>query len=582
MKYYVLPVLIGAASTWALAQQTPTSPQPFIEQQRQQERERALREQNERQIDERLPAPAARPVSRILDAETPCFRIDRVLLVGDASDSFQWAVSPSVLSGTSGDDSPLGRCLGTSGVNVVLARAQAEVIARGWTTTRVLAAPQDLTSGVLTLTLVPGRIAAIRLSADSTVPLLGQGALLATAIPASPGDLLNLRAIEQGLENLKRSPTAEADIQIEPSSAPNAQPGESDLVVKYVQSKKWRLSMNLDDSGTEATGRYQGGITASLDNSLGLNDLFYVNVNHNIGRRFLRDADRGTEGQTLHYSVPYGWWLLGFTASNNQYFQTIAGLNQSYIYAGKTNNAELKLTRMLWRDQHRKTSASLKAWRRESRNFVDDAEVGVQHRVTGGWELAVNHKEFIETQAGTATLEGTLAYKRGTGGFGARPAPEEAYDEGTSRMKRYTAELSANVPFKLGEQKFRYSGLIRAQWNRTPLTPQDRFAIGGRYTVRGFDGETSLMAERGWLIRNDVGWGIGQSGAELYTGLDYGHVGGPSTKYLLGNHLAGAVVGVRGAWKNLSYDVFVGAPVWKPEGYRTARVTAGFNLNVSF
>ncbi|MDN4589957.1 hypothetical protein DBA29_15785 [Xenophilus aerolatus] len=568
----------------------PHHPQPFIEQQRQQERERVLREQNERQIDQRLPAPEARPVSRIPDAENPCFRIGRVLLVGDASDSFQWAVSPSVLSGTSGDDSPLGRCLGTSGVNVVLARAQAEVIARGWTTTRVLAAPQDLTTGTLTLTLVPGRIAAIRLSADSTVPLLGQGALLATAIPASPGDLLNLRAIEQGLENLKRSPTAEADIQIEPSSAPNAAPGESDLVVKYVQSKKWRLSFSLDDSGTETTGRYQGGITASLDNPLGLNDLFYVNANHNIGRRFLRDADRGTEGQTLHYSVPYGWWLLGFTASNSQYFQTVAGLYEGYVYAGKTNNAELKLTRMLWRDQHRKTSASLKVWRREARNFVDDAEVPNQRRVTGGWELAVNHKEFIETRAGTATLEGTLAYKRGTGGLGSRAAPEEiAYRndpkeplEGTSRMRLYTAELSANVPFKLGEQTFRNSGLIRAQWNRTPLTPQDRFAIGGRYTVRGFDGETSLMAERGWLIRNDIGWGIGQSGAELYTGLDYGHVGGPSTKYLLGNHLAGAVVGVRGDWKNLNYDVFVGAPVWKPEGYRTARVTAGFNLNYGF
>lgn len=349
------------------------------------------------------------------------------------------------------------------------------------------------------------------------------------------------------------------------------------------------LSLSAGANLTIAAGDTQSDARTSHTHG-GTNHASYSNESeqaglvrsHNIGRRFLRDADRGTEGQTLHYSVPYGWWLLGFTASNSQYFQTIAGLNQSYIYAGKTNNAELKLTRMLWRDQHRKTSASLKAWRRESRNFVDDAEVGVQHRVTGGWELAVNHKEFIETQAGTATLEGTLAYKRGTGGFGARPAPEEAYDEGTSRMKLYTAELSANVPFKLGKQKLRYSGLIRAQWNRTPLTPQDRFAIGGRYTVRGFDGETSLMAERGWLIRNDIGWGIGQSGAELYTGLDYGHVGGPSTKYLLGNHLAGAVVGVRGAWKNLNYDVFVGAPVWKPEGYRTAKVTAGFNLNVSF
>ncbi len=149
-------------------------------------------------------------------------------------------------------------------------------------------------------------------------------------------------------------------------------------------------------------------------------------------------------------------------------------------------------------------------------------------------------------------------------------------------MQLTTAELSLNAPFKLGNQKLRYSGLIRAQWNRTPLTPQDRFAIGGRYTVRGFDGETSLMAERGFLIRNDIGWAVGQSGAELYTGLDYGHVGGPSTRYLLGNHLAGAVVGVRGQWTKWSYDFFVGAPVWKPQGYRTARVTAGFNLNASF
>jgi len=591
--YFRAPACAGAASALLAAlaiavparghaQQVPTTPQPFIEQQRQQERERALREHNERQIDQRLPAPDAQPTSRIPASESPCFRIDRVLLTGEASDAFQWAVTPAVLAGPSGDDAPLGRCLGTAGVNAVLSRAQAEVIARGFTTTRVLAAPQDLTGGTLTLTLVPGRIAAIRLTSDSTVPLLGERALLASAIPAAPGDLLNLRAIEQGLENLKRAPTAEADIQIEPSAAAGARPGESDLVVKYVQSKKWRLSLNLDDSGTETTGRVQGGLTASLDNLLGLNDLFYVNAGHSLGRRFIRDGRKGTEAQTVHYSVPYGGWLLGLTASNSQYFQTVQGLQQDYVYAGKTNNAELKLSRLLWRDQRRKTTASLKAWRRESRNFVDDAQIDVQHRVTGGWELALSHKEFIETRAGTATLEGTLAYRRGTGGFGSRRAPEEEYGEGTSRMRLVTAELSANVPFGLGEHKLRYSGLIRAQWNRTPLVPQDRFAIGGRYTVRGFDGETSLMAERGWLVRNDVGWAMGASGAELYAGLDYGHVGGASVKYLLGNHLAGAVIGVRGAFKRLSYDVFVGAPVWKPEGYRTGRVTGGVNLNVSF
>jgi hemolysin activation/secretion protein len=556
--------------------QLASAPQPFVEQQRQQERERALREQNERTVDQRLQAAPPAPVARIPESEAPCFRIDRVLLVGEQAEAFQWAVSD--LSGPAGDDSPLGRCLGTAGVNVVLARAQQAAIARGFVTTRVLAAPQDLSTGTLTLSLVPGRIAAIRLTPDSSSTLLGSGALLGSAIPARPGDLLNLRDIEQGLENLKRAPTAEADIQIEPSTAPNARPGDSDLVVKYVQARKWRVALSLDDSGTQATGRYQAGATVSVDNPFGLNDLFYLSANHSINSHFLSEPSYGTEGQTVHYSLPYGYWMLGFTASNSQYHQSVAGLNQDYVYAGKTNNAEVKLSRLLYRDQSRKTTLALKGFRRESRNFVDDTEVDVQHRVVGGWELGLNHKEFI----GEATLEGTLALKHGTGGFGSIAAPEDEFGEGTSRMKLYTAEVSLNAPFKLGEQKLRYSGLIRAQWNRTPLTPQDRFSIGGRYTVRGFDGETSLMGERGWLIRNDVGWAMGQSGAELYVGADYGHVGGRSTVDLLGRSLAGAVIGVRGQWSKLSYDFFMGAPIRKPEGYRTAKTTFGFNLNASF
>ncbi|WP_208508269.1 ShlB/FhaC/HecB family hemolysin secretion/activation protein [Variovorax paradoxus] len=575
MKNQAVAAVAVALPLFAFAQ-APSTPQPFVEQQRQQERERALREQNERTVDQRPQAALPAPTQRIPEAEAPCFRIDRVLLVGEQSESFQWVVAD--LSGPDGNDSPIGRCLGTAGVNVVLARAQQAAIARGFVSTRVLAAPQDLSTGTLTLSLVPGRIAAIRTTADSSLTLLGSSALLATAIPARPGDLLNLRDIEQGLENLKRSPTAEADIQIEPSTAAGAKPGDSDLVVKYVQSEKWRVTLSLDDSGTEATGRYQTSATLSLDSPFGLNDLLYVSANHSINGHLFGDPAKGTEGQTVHYSLPYGYWLLGFTASNGRYRQSVAGLNQDYVYAGKTNNAEIKLSRLLYRDQSRKTSVSIKGWRRESRNFVDDTEVEVQHRVVGGWELSLSHKEYV----GEATLEGTLAYKRGTGGFGSRTAPEEEFGEGTSRLKLYTADISLNAPFKVGEQKLRYSGLIRAQWNRTSLTPQDRFAIGGRYTVRGFDGETSLMGERGWLIRNDIGWAVGQSGAELYVGADYGHIGGRSTVDLLGRSLAGTVIGMRGQWSKLSYDFFIGAPISKPEGYRTAKVTLGFNLNASF
>ena len=44
----------------------------------------------------------------------------------------------------------------------------------------------------------------------------------------------------------------------------------------------------------------------------------------------------------------------------------------------------------------------------------------------------------------------------------------------------------------------------------------------------------------------------------------------------------GAGIGMRGHWSKLSYDFFMGAPISKPEGYRTAKTTFGFNLNASF
>lgn len=45
---------------------------------------------------------------------------------------------------------------------LVINKVQNEILAKGYVTTRVMAQEQDLTKGVLTLTLQPGRISRIR------------------------------------------------------------------------------------------------------------------------------------------------------------------------------------------------------------------------------------------------------------------------------------------------------------------------------------------------------------------------------------------------------------------------------------
>lgn len=536
---------------------------------RQQQRLKAEQDRLQSAPDVRLDnKPVQEALTLPLD-ETPCFKIDRLALQGELSEQFQWVLQDSRVGVTEA----LHQCLGANAINVLMKRMQNAVIAKGFVTTRVLAAPQDLTQGTLTLTLVPGRIHAIRFAADT--PLIH--ATYRNAIPAHVGDLLNLRDIEQGLENFKRIPTADANIEIEAPMDPAAKPGDSDLVIHWKQRAiPLRVSASADNSGVKSTGRYQGSVTVSGDNLLSLNDLFYATFNHDLGGG--SEGNRGTRGYSLYYAIPYGNWLLSANASEYQYHQSVAGLNQNYLYAGISHNADVKLNRLLWRDATRKITAMGKLWTRDSSNYINDTEVQVQHRRMGGFELGLNDREFI----GQAVLDMTATYRRGTGAFGSKPAPEEAFGEGTSRPEIWLLDVQYNQPFTVRSQPLNYSLSARAQQNETPLIPQDRFAIGGFYTVRGFDGENILSAERGLLLRNDLTLPLGSSGQALYLAVDYGQVGGQSAQNLVGDHLAGAALGVRGGIAHASYDLFIGAPIDKPKGFQTASTTVGVSVNVSY
>lgn len=560
------------------AQTPPTAADIAQEQRRQQERDQAERQRLERSADVRTPAAPPAVADLLPKGELPCFTLNELAVVGPDAARFSWLLDS--LPGVDGADSPAGKCVGAQGISLLVKRAQDALVAKGFVTSRVLVEPQNLTSGKLQLTVVAGRIRAIRL----VEPIDKRGRLW-NAVPAKPGDILNLRDIEQALENFKRVPTAEADIKIAPAEADasgQAAPDQSDLLISYKQGFPARVSLSVDDSGAKTTGKYQGSLSISLDNFFTLNDLFYVTLSHDLGGAQvpakISGKTQGTRGNTAHYSLPLGYWSLSTTVSNSQYFQTVAGLNQNYVYRGTSSNAEVKLQRLVYRDAARKTTLSAKAFQRRSQNFIDDTEVQVQRRSVGGWEAGVSHKEFI----GQSTLDINAAYKKGTGAFGSLPAPEELFDEGTSRFAVTSFDVNLSAPFKLGEQRLRYGAQLRGQSNGTRLTPQDRFAIGGRFSVRGFDGEAVLSAERGWVLRNELGVTLGSTGAEFYAALDHGEVGGPTAAFLAGKSLAGAALGLRGAIRNIQYDFYAGTPVRKPQSFRTANSVAGFNLSISF
>lgn len=548
----VLPFLVA---TMAHAQNATDG---VVEQRRAEERERALRQRMEQTPNVRLPREAPSAVQAPV-SENPCFPIQRIEMDGQDASRFAWALPAA--PGLPDDPSPYG-CLGALGIQALIDQIQHRLIEKGYVTTRVLAGSQDLKSGRLVLTVFAGRIGAIDHPADA-------GVSLRNTMPGRPGDLLNLRDVEQGLENLQRLQSLQAEFEILPAD----QPGLSVLAVRTKQEKPWHLSLAADNGGSRATGRYQSSGTLSLDNPLGVADFAYVTLNYSLAA----PAGSKNAGGIVHYAVPWRYWMLSATHSRQRYHQAVAGAVQTYDYNGISSQSEVKASWLVHRDAARKTTLGLRLWRRASANYIDDTEVEVQRRTTGGYELGLTHREL----AGNATLDSQLLVRRGTGAFGAIAAPEELFGEGASRVQIAQAQVNLSMPFTLGPLRLRYNGEWRAQRARNRLTAPDRFSIGGRYTVRGFDGESVLSADRGWYLRNEISSPLGSSGLEGYLGVDGGSVGGYGSDVLAGRRLVGGVIGVRGApWRNFTIDVMVGAPLHKPEAMRAARANAAFQLTL--
>lgn len=583
-KYLFFLSLVNGViyQTYAAPSSGPANPADIEQQQiiREQQRLKQFQEKMQPEVNVRLQPPQIEgTVNGLPQDEKPCFAIRSIKLNGDQAQRFQFALNKAI---NQSKFKP-GLCLGSNGINYIMTLAQNAVIDRGYTTTRILASPQDLSSGELVLTVIPGRIHEIRYNLDNADQThVNRIRRIQNEFPARSGDILNLRELEQGLENLKRVPTVEADIQIVPAEAPN----ESDVVVSWSQRKvPVRISFNADDSGSHATGRYQGGVTLSVDNPLGLSDLFYVNYNHDLGSKDSTvdiDGNRtgsGTHGYSLHYSVPVGNWLIAFNQNYYRYHQAIAGYDQNYDYNGSSENTDLGITRMIYRNSHRKIDVSARIWRRKSHNYIDDAEIEVQRRHTAGWAIGLNHQEYL----GNAILNLNAGYKRGTGADHSLRAAEEEFGEGTSRMEIITLDVSLMKPFRVGKYNFSYDTSFHGQWNKTPLITQDQVSIGGRYTVRGFDGELTLMGEQGWYWNNNLNWQY-LPGHQVYAGIDVGHITGRTSEMQLGKTLAGTVLGFKGQIKaggNWYYDVFMGKPIYKPQHFRTDKTTFGFNLNYS-
>ena len=459
-----------------------------------------------------------------------------------------------------------GRELALKEINEAVGKMNHELMQRGFSTSRVVIPEQNLSEGTLRLVLQIGRIHAVRFAEDSDT------LYTYNLFPFREGDVLNVRDIEQGIEQAKRLPSQDISVQLLPSD----QPQRTDVVLTVKRGKNFYGTISVDDSGLEDTGKLQWYTSVGIDQIFQRNDILRVGMNLDSAQD---GYAKGTRGHNISYTIPYGAHTFTFSYQRSKYHQTVESRPYDFISAGDTNISTFSWDYVLHRSSSMKTSMDIRLKKRNSHSFINDVELPIQAMHQTSMEIGFAERLYLQRN----TLYFRLAHRFGLGWLGAQK--EKPYADAPKTLYRmWLLDVDFVHPFTFGHRPATFTTSFHGQWTMDDmrLYGVDMISMGNRYTVRGFDGETTLMGTNGWYLRNELSTRFPKQKAELYLGLDVGAVYGYGTEVYNGHAIAGAAIGLRGTLADASYDVFAAAPIIKPEGFHTPDVTYGFSLGLKF
>ena len=456
--------------------------------------------------------------------------------------------------------------LSLSDINKLIHAMNQSLMARGFSTSRIVVPEQNLSSGELRLVLQIGYIGTVRFAEGS------DNHYWKNLFPFHEGDILNVRDIEQGIEQAKRLPSQDISVQLLPSD----QPQRTDVVLTVKRGKNFYGTISVDDSGLEDTGKLQWYTSIGIDQPFHKNDILRIGMNLDGAHD---GYEKGTRGHNISYTYPYGRHTFSFSYQRSKYHQTVESIPYNFISAGDSNISTLSWDYVLHRSAAMKTSMDIRLRKRNSHSFLNDVELPIQAMHQTSMEVGFAERLYLQRD----TLYFRIAHRFGLGWLGAQK--EKPYDDAPKTLYRmWLLDVDFVHPFEFCHRPATFTTSFHGQYTMDDmrLYGVDMISMGNRYTVRGFDGEVTLMGTNGWYLRNELSTRFPKQKAELYLGLDIGAVYGYGADLYNGHTMMGATVGLRGVIDTVSYDVFAAMPIRKPEGFHTSDVTSGFSLGVKF
>ena len=345
---------------------------------------------------------------------------------------------------------------------------------RGFAVARALLPAQDITSGVVTISVIEGRVSSSRVSNKSRLPDSFVGSYIAEV---KPGDVIRSSQIDRGILLLQDTPgvaSSRATLQ------PGASVGTSELLIEVTPADMLTGSATLDNYGSRYTGEYRAGANLALASPLGRGDqLSFSALTSGSGLSFGRVA----------YQLPIGSDGLRLGAA---YFDTRYKLGREFTALeaqGSANSTSVFAAYPFVRSQARNLSGTVSY---ESKNLNDrvnstatvtDKKIGVtslglganlQDAFLGGGinsaDLTLVVGRLNIASAGALAIDAASAQTNGS-------YSRVAY--GVSRLQRINNSTLVSMSFN-GQQAGKN------------LDSSEKFSLGGPTGVRAYpSGEAS-------------------------------------------------------------------------------------------
>lgn len=456
-----------------------------------------------------------------------------------------------------------GDCVGLAAIDAALHTITARYIGDGYVTSRAFVGPQDLKGGMLTITVIEGRLADIRAAPGRHY---GAGEIGA-AFPLHRSSIVNLRALEQGVDQLARLQKGDPGIDVEPGDLP----GTSTILVKRGPLSSWiRPAVDVSNDGAAATGRLLETASLDVDSPLGIADSWSLYASRGGA------GDRQIENHAYggFASLPHGWWTLALSGGAFGYRSVMHGHGLTFATRGRSWNGTASLDRMLHRNARTKLSADVGLSIIDTANYIRGIQLRtgsyriVAGRIGGRWQRRLGESLLVTDARYTRGLRLLGAHTVDTGPGGA-----------TGRYRMISGDVELQSGFAAGRTRFVNSAMLR--WQRSPdeLFPAQRFSLGGTSTVPGFR-EDGISGRSGALLREQLGIGLADVARDrpalatdlsAYVAYDLGiiqrQIGDPFER----GALKSASIGARAQSRHFQLETALAAPLSAPSWVRHKR-----------